>query len=402
MNKHEITIRPGLITIGTTSGRLNRQKSLQASICRWKKQFKQLLEDTGYVTPGKHLSEVRVLFMGRECFEALSEHDCQQIYDAHQRELIENAKRNFQELLLEHADLFYHFKSIAPTGTITQDDIKEITDVLQDDFRYKILDRLDQDRKLMLFQHLGFVHCPIREHCPAFPNCMDALIERILGTKVHRPSSWNHSNQWLLSSDNNQLNLIILGINNLAEDLAAKIRVCSFPLTRIPYLLFFFQAQCEDDEYEIDCQFYSLDYRIITGDVSLPHNSFRTADFVPHGSFCVYSNAESFEYIRESLEKTLLSNLEQDDKLPFQGLPIVLMFIQDAFIEEKEVLKLREEGQSLADSLQCPFMDVCLDQVTEEQLVSDALHQLVQSIHHRAGFLNIYQSVIECVEPDIR
>lgn len=103
---------------------------------RWKKQFKQLLEDTGYVTPGKHLSEVRVLFMGRECFEALSEHDCQQIYDAHQRELIENAKHNFQELLLEHADLFYHFKSIPPTGTITQDDIKEITDVLQDDFRY--------------------------------------------------------------------------------------------------------------------------------------------------------------------------------------------------------------------------------------------------------------------------
>lgn len=53
-------------------------------------------------------------------------------------------------------------------------------------FRYKILDRLDQDRKLMLFQHLGFVHCPIREHCPAFPNCMDALIVRILATKAHR------------------------------------------------------------------------------------------------------------------------------------------------------------------------------------------------------------------------
>lgn len=38
----------------------------------------------------------------------------------------------------------------------------------------------------MLFQHLGFVHCPIREHCPAFPNCMDALIVRILATKAHR------------------------------------------------------------------------------------------------------------------------------------------------------------------------------------------------------------------------
>lgn len=63
---------------------------------RWKKQFKQLLEDTGYVTPGKALSEVRVLFMGRECFEALSEMDCQHIYDQHQKEIIEKAKHNFQ------------------------------------------------------------------------------------------------------------------------------------------------------------------------------------------------------------------------------------------------------------------------------------------------------------------
>lgn len=63
---------------------------------RWKKQFKQLLEETGYVTPGKQLSEVRVLFMGRECFEALSHHDCQEIYDQHQKEIIEKAKHNFQ------------------------------------------------------------------------------------------------------------------------------------------------------------------------------------------------------------------------------------------------------------------------------------------------------------------
>lgn len=153
------------------------------SFYRLKKDFKQLLEGAGYVTPGKQLSEVRVLFMGRDCFELLSEHDCQQIYDNHQKEIIERAKHNFQELLLENADLFYHFKSIEPSGTITQDDIKEITDVLQDDSRYKMLDRLDQDRKLMLFQHLGFIHCPIREHCPAFPNCIDSVVERIISTK---------------------------------------------------------------------------------------------------------------------------------------------------------------------------------------------------------------------------
>lgn len=368
------------------SGLQQEQKRLE-----WKKQFKQLLEDTGYVTPGKALSEVRVLFMGRECFEALSEVDCQHIYDQHQKEIIEKAKHNFQELLLEHADLFYHFKSIAPEGTITQDDIKEITDALQDDSRYKALDRIDQDRKLMLFQHLGFVHCPIREHCPAFPNCMDALIERILRTRAHRPSSWNHSSQWRLNSDNNQLNLVILGIDGLAEELASEIRV-----------------QCDEDEYELDCHLYTLDYKIIDGDVSLPENSFKGTDFLPNGCFCVYSNPETFEYVRDSLEKTLLSNLEQDDRLPFQGLPIVILFLPDRSVDESEVLRLREEGQSLSDSLQCPFIDVSLEDVIAPgqrftpALIAEAMGQLIQCIQHRAVFLNVYQSILECSEPDIR
>uniref|UniRef100_A0A8D8RS93 Rho GTPase-activating protein 190 n=1 Tax=Cacopsylla melanoneura TaxID=428564 RepID=A0A8D8RS93_9HEMI len=360
----------------------------------WKKQFKQLLEDTGYVTPGKLLSEVRVLFMGRECFEALSEDDCQYIYSKHQKELVEKAKLNFQELLLENADLFYRFKSIAPVGTITQEDIKEITNALKEDSRYKALDRLDQDRKVMLFQHLGFVHCPIKEHCPAFPNCMDALIERILANKTHRPSSWNYNSGFLLNSDSNQLNLVILGIGGLADEVCNEIR-----------------GQCDDDEYEIDCQLYSLEYRIIDGDVNLPQNSFQSSDFLPHGCFCIYSNSDSFEYIRESLEKTLLSNLKQEDRLPFQGLPIVILFVADASIDEKEIIRLREEGQNLSDSLQCPFIDVSIEEETDPsshlarfntKLIVNALEQLIQSIKHRAGFINNYQSVIECTEPDIR
>jgi hypothetical protein len=109
------------------------------------------------------------------------------------------------------------------------------------------------------------------------------------------------------------------------------------------------QGQCEDDEYELDCQLYSLEYRIIDGDVNLPQNSFQSSDFLPHGCFCVYSNSESFEYIRESLEKTLLSNLKQEDRLPFQGLPIVILFVAESSIDEKEIIRLREEGQNLSD-----------------------------------------------------
>ena len=140
--------------------------------------------------------------MGRECWEGLPEVERQKIYELHQQDLIARCKKNFQELLLEKADLFYQFRS-SPAGTVTQDDIMEITDNLAEDGRFKALDRMDADRKLLLFQHLGFVHCPIREHCPAFPHCTDAIVERTVSKRASRPTS--------LLGDNNHLNLILLG-----------------------------------------------------------------------------------------------------------------------------------------------------------------------------------------------
>ena len=47
-------------------------------------------------------------------------------------------------------------------------------------------------------------------------------------------------------------------------------------------------------------------------------NVFKILIFLITGCFCVYSDGPSFEYIRESLEKELFSNLEQEDRLPFQ------------------------------------------------------------------------------------
>jgi hypothetical protein len=59
-------------------------------------------------------------------------------------------------------------------------------------------------------------------------------------------------------------------------------------------------------------------------------------------------------------------------------------------------------------SLQCPFIDVSLeDDIAPGQrftsaLIAEAMGQLIQSIHHRAVFLNTNQPFLECSEPDIR
>ena len=122
-----------------------------------------------------------------------------------------------------------------------------------------------------------------------------------------------------------------------------------------------------DDEFEHQNQIFSLDYRTVSGDVSLPENAFRTQDFLPHGCFCAFSNPSSFEYIRDSLEKTLLSNLEQEDRLPFQGLPLVIVFAAEPGLSEKDLQNLREEGSALAESLQSPFIDVSQDENRQSQ-----------------------------------
>ncbi|CAH2987177.1 unnamed protein product [Chilo suppressalis] len=358
----------------------------------WCQQFKRLLEETGYVTPGKQLSEVRVLLMGRECYEALSDEQQQRVYDQHQRQIQRRAKNNLQELLLEHADLFYHFKSISPTGTITQEDIKEITDVLQDDFRYKMLDRMEQDRKLMLFQHLGFVHCPMREHCPAGSNCLDVTLPVILNTRVGSLTSSSESQchagppaaPWALTTDSNQINVIILGVEGVAGEFGKRLL-----------------AGCDSERrVSVQGQTWRVEQRVRTDDFTTETTSID--EFAPNGYFCVFQDQESFEYIRGCAEKTLLSSLEQEDKLPFQGLPLVVMFVQDEGMDKKELARLQEEGQNLADNLHCSYMEASVNELGTEALTADAVQELIRANREKASYAHLYRDLIVCFDSDIR
>ncbi|XP_045127735.1 rho GTPase-activating protein 190-like [Portunus trituberculatus] len=347
---------------------------------RMRDRFKALLAETGYVTPGKRLDEVRVLFMGRESFDSLSEHDRQFIYEQHQKDITEKARQNFHELLLEQAELFYHVKSIAPTGTITQEDIRDITQTLQEDSRYKALDRLESERTLLLLQHLGFVHCPKKEHCPTFPNCMDCLIEKIIANKAasnSRPGSGTWGSKTVSDP---HVNLVLLGNQGLAEDLQNVIR-----------------SVCEDDEFELDNQVFSLDYRSIDGDVSLPQNSFKTPEFTPHGLYlkwCIVTGEQSISLqtflddckrrvevivssyhganaFREDLvhgfilvystkRKASLATLRAfSANIP--NLPIQILAMTDtssatAFFKSDISQQLITEGNAIADRLQAHFM----------------------------------------------
>lgn len=57
-------------------------------------------------------------------------------------------------------------------------------------------------------------------------------------------------------------------------------------------------------------------------------------------------------------------------------------------------------------SLQCPFIDMPIvdggTSMFDIELISNAMKLLVESITHRIGFLNEYQSIMDPSDPDIR
>lgn len=147
---------------------------------------------------------------------------------------------------------------------------------------------------MILFQHLGFIHCPIREHCPFHQNCIDNLLDELLmGDKTTQTTanvtnvttvgsgtgsgtttttntttlaSINHKNHYKTSMNNwksatisnatssgndKTLNLLIVGSEHLASDLLNDVRMCTG----------------SKGEYIYENQTYYLNYRIANGDM---------------------------------------------------------------------------------------------------------------------------------------
>ena len=55
----------------------------------------------------------------------------------------------------------------------------------------------------------------------------------------------------------------------------------------------------------------------------------------------------------ENLRKTLMSDPQRGEKLPFRGLPVVIVLAHNPDLTDKELSILRDKGQQLADRLVC-------------------------------------------------
>ncbi|NWU32667.1 RHG35 protein, partial [Dyaphorophyia castanea] len=287
-----------------------------------RRAFRENLETSPFVTPGKPWEEARSFIMNEDFYLWLEEPVYMDIYGKHQKQLIDKAKEDFQELLLEYSELFYELELDAKPS---KEKMGVIQEVLGEEQRFKALQKLQAERDALILKHIHFVYHPTKETCPSCAACVDARVEQLLGSPRGRPAE-RHARNPAPDASVDRINLVILGKDGLARELANEIR-----------------ALCtSDDKYVLEGKMYELSLRPIEGNVRLPVNAFQTPTFQPHGCLCLYNSKESLAYVVESIE----------------NLPLTLALVNKRGDAGGETLQsLLQQGQQTASKLQCVFLE---------------------------------------------
>ncbi|XP_030602929.1 rho GTPase-activating protein 35 [Archocentrus centrarchus] len=308
-----------------------------------RQEFKQKLASSPFVTPGKPWEEARSFIMNEEFYQWLEEPEYLDLYNRHQKEIIDRAKEDFQELLLEYSELFYELEVDAKPS---KEKMGAIQEVLGEEQRFKALQKLPAERDALVLKHIHFVYHPTKETCPSSPHCVDSKIEQLLASRFPSHYPFFDVKAHFGDTKADRINLVILGKDGLAREFANEIR-----------------ALCtNDDWYVLDGKMYELTLRPIDGNVRLPVNSFYTPTFTPHGCLCLYNSKESLSYVVESLERLRESTLGRRDSQLAQ-LPTSLLLVTKRGVGSyvdiggDTALNLITQGQQVARRLQCSFLD---------------------------------------------
>lgn len=384
-----------------------------------KKMFAKMLADIK-IPVGKPFIELKHIFAGNTSLEILSDQELFEVYVEYQNNLLQKARADFQELLLENAEHLHHLTS--GNKVIRQEDIKTINTILQHDERYQALSRFDQDRTLMMIRHLSFLHSQTSEQCPSYPKCVEPEVERLLITKAKtlvsryfesRQDKGGESAMGLHSKKTCEL--LIFGPHRPSQQLRLALNVLN---SRAP----------KGSQYQINFTVFD-NY----DEMDSQMNRFRQSDTKPKGCFGIFTNRRSLEHVSLAMEKFLhLTTQVQNEKNHFGSPPVVMLYAADITLDERTMLALENEGQQMADRFKCPFMNVTAieqyrqhqqntiltnDKDTANQIMSEcssldyacvdaAFNVLKEAVSRRVCFMELYnnQDLIprQAFNPDAR
>ncbi|XP_069049140.1 rho GTPase-activating protein 5 [Lepisosteus oculatus] len=349
-----------------------------------KEKFKKTLERVHFISPGQPWEEVMCFVMEDEAYKYISEADRRDVYNRHQREIVEKAKEEFQEMLFEHAELFY---DLDLNATPSCDKMSEIHSVLNEEPRYRALQKLAPDRQSLLLKHIGFVYHPTKETCLSGQSCVDIKVEQILANRLvqldhGRPSLYHNS------ANIDKVNLYLLGRDGLAQELANEIR-----------------AQSTDDEYTLDGKIYELELKPIDVNSALLLSHFLTPAFKPHGYFCVFNSIESLNFIGDCIGRIRAEASQIRKDRHIQPLPFILILANQRDSVCKNLPILRHQGQQLSNKLQCTFVDIpsgSFPRKFNESQIKQALRGVLEALKHNFDVMSPLPSIKDLSETDLR
>ncbi|KPP72051.1 rho GTPase-activating protein 5-like [Scleropages formosus] len=349
-----------------------------------KEKFKKTLERVHFISPGQPWEEVMCFVMEDEAYKYISESDRRDVYSRHQREIVERAKEEFQEMLFEHAELFY---DLDLNATPSCDKMSEIHAVLNEEPRYRALQKLAPDRESLLLKHIGFVYHPTKETCLSGQSCVDIKVEQVLANRLVQLDH-GRSNLYHNSANIDKVNLCLLGKEGLAQELANEIR-----------------AQSTDDEYTLDGKIYELELMPIEVNPALLLGHSFAPNFKPHGCFCVFSSIESLNFIGDCVSR-IRAEIAQNRRDRFMPpLPFILILANQRDSVCKNLPILRHQGQQLANKLQCTFVDVpsgTFPRKFNESQIKQALRGVLEGLKHNFDVMSPLPSIKDLSETDLR
>ncbi|KAK0148079.1 Rho GTPase-activating protein 5 [Merluccius polli] len=348
-----------------------------------KERFQKTLQRVQFISAGQPWEEVMCFVMEDEAYKYISESDRRDVYSRHQLEIVERAKEDFQEMLFEHAELFYDLDlNATPSG----DKMSEIHCVLNEEPRYRALQKLGPDRESLLLKHIGFVYHPTKQTCLSGPSCVDLKVEQVLANRLVQLDL--RSNHYHNTPNIHNINLCLLGKEGLAQELANEIR-----------------AQSTDNEYTLDGKIYELDLLPVDVNSTLLFSHSWVSTFKPHGCFCVFNSIESLNSVGDCIGR-IRAEIAQNRRERFaQPLPFILVLANQRDGVCKNTPILRHKGQQLANKLQCTFVDIpsgAFPRKFNEHQIKQGLRAVLEGLKHNSEVLSPLPSIKDISETDLR
>nr|XP_032800297.1 rho GTPase-activating protein 5-like [Petromyzon marinus] len=345
----------GLWFVELSDGVLRKKEEMKGAL-------RDTLENSGEVLPGRPWDDARSFLIDEEGLRTPCGRGRVLIYRECRGKMTDEAKDEYQELLLERSETF---AGVDRNEAFDRNEIAEIHQDLERDGRHETLKWAPALRDALILKHVFSVRHPTRESCFSKDKCTDLQIPLLLSSAI--PKLVSKRSESLINFDSaDAFDVIIFGRDGLASKLCSEIK-----------------QQSAGNEFTVNGKVYELELKAMDGDVTGFANIMQSNVSQPSGCLCAFNSLKSLNYIVDSLGRVnSCASFIKKDGLS-SCIPVALMLANQKDVTDRKLPLLRQQAQQAADKLQVSFIDCPSEMSSRKQFhetqIKRALSQIVNA-----------------------